>query len=54
MHYAGFHNRGNVVRLLVKWDSDENELIKAKNSQGKTPVVLTSKPRIVKAFDSNI
>lgn len=53
LHYASFHNKSQVVKLLVKWDSDENILVKNKNSQGKTPCGLSSTIKTTKAFDSN-
>ena len=52
LHYASFHNNRALVKLLVKWDSDENALTKAKNSQGKTPLAMSSSPKTMKAFES--
>lgn len=52
LHYASFHCKARVVKMIVKWDSDQNLLISMKNSQGKTPLALTSDLKTRKAFES--
>lgn len=54
LHYASFHSKAKVVKLLVKWDADTNVLRNAYNSQGKVPLALTSHLLTRKAFDSKI
>ncbi|CAG9328088.1 unnamed protein product [Blepharisma stoltei] len=52
LHYASFHNKSKIVEELIRWDSDYNKLYLMKNSQGKTPIALTSKPKTKEAFDT--
>jgi ankyrin repeat protein len=54
LHYASFHCQSKVVKMIVRWDADDEKLQQAKNSQGKNPVSLTSDLRTKAAFESKI
>jgi ankyrin repeat protein len=52
LHYASFHCKNLVVKVLVKWNADDHELLGMRNSQGMTPQELTTDVKTRKAFQS--
>jgi ankyrin repeat protein len=54
LHYASYNGKEQVVRLLCKYDDDENKLRNMKNSQGRTPKEIVAKDSVKLYFDSKM
>lgn len=52
LHYASYNGRNLVVRLLCKYDDDNNKLRQMKNSQGRIPKEIVAKEKVKLYFDS--
>lgn len=54
LHYASYNGKELVVRLLCKYDDDNNKLRNMRNSQGRTPKEIVAKDNVKLYFDSTL